>query len=340
MHANRRPNRLLLPTVAAGVVVAAAILAMTGTARGAGERQTAAAIDVTQTCSARVEPNATIQVQAVVSNTGDTPIDIPAAGGIMGDAGTPLVDTDDFTPTFAGGDTNGDGHLSPGENWTYNGSYQADGEDETDIIDVEAVTYPAGDDLSDVASCETDVVQTPAPGVIVGVSVVSGTILVKKKGENKFVPLDGQTEIPVGSQVDATHGTIKLVAGLGGGKTNSSDFYSGQFLIQQAKTKNAIMTLVLQGGNFGSCKARRLSAVGADSRSRKPVRRLWGNGHGRFTTKGRYSSATVRGTKWLVQDQCNGTLTVVKRGVVQVRDFRRHKTLKVKAGHSYLAPAP
>ena len=74
--------------------------------------------------------------------------------------------------------------------------------------------------------------------------------------------------------------------------------------------------------------------------SRKPVRRLWGNGHGRFTTKGRYSSATVRGTKWLTQDQCNGTLTVVKRGVVQVRDFRRHKTLNVKAGRSYLAPAP
>jgi ferric-dicitrate binding protein FerR (iron transport regulator) len=48
----------------------------------------------------------------------------------------------------------------------------------------------------------------------------------------------------------------------------------------------------------------------------------------------------VRGTKWLVQDQCNGTLTVVKRGVVQVRDFRKHKTVNVRAGRSYLATAP
>ena len=119
--------------------MAAAILSVTGTARGAGQRATAAAIDVTQTCSSRVQPNATVQVQAVVSNTGDVQIDIPA-GGVVGDAGTPLVDTDDFSPPFAGGDTNGNSHLDPGENWTYNGSYKADGEDETDIVSVEAQT--------------------------------------------------------------------------------------------------------------------------------------------------------------------------------------------------------
>jgi hypothetical protein len=70
------------------------------------------------------------------------------------------------------------------------------------------------------------------------------------------------------------------------------------------------------------------------------VRRLWGSGRGRFTTRGRYSSATVRGTKWLTQDQCNGTLTRVVRGVVRVVDFRRHKTVNVRAGRSYLAKAP
>jgi hypothetical protein len=336
---NRSWRRLLLPAgLAAGAVAAASILAA-GTANGAGQRATAAGIDVTQTCSQRVEPNTTVQVQAAVANTGDVPIDVPE-GGVLGDAGTPLVDTDDFSPAFAGGDTNGDGHLSPGETWSYNGSYQADGEDETDIVSVEAVTFPAQDPISDLAACETDVVQPPAPGEIVGVSKIKGTVLVKKKGTNKFVPINPPTEIPVGSQVDATKGTITLVAGLGGGRTNSSDFYSGRFLISQAKTRNAFMVLTLQGGNFGSCGGRRLSAVGADARTRKPVRRLWGNGHGRFTSKGRYSSATVRGTKWLVQDQCNGTMTVVKRGVVQVRDFRKHKTVNVRAGRSYLAAAP
>jgi hypothetical protein len=66
---------------------------------------------------------------------------------------------------------------------------------------------------------------------------------------------------------------------------------------------------------------------------------LWGNGKGKFRTNGKYSSATVRGTIWLVQDRCEGTLTKVRRGTVQVRDFRRKKTVTVKAGHSYLARA-
>ena len=40
-----------------------------------------------------------------------------------------------------------------------------------------------------------------------------------------------------------------------------------------------------------------------------------------------------------VQDECDGTLTKVRRGVVSVRDIKRKKTVKVKAGHSYLASA-
>jgi hypothetical protein len=66
---------------------------------------------------------------------------------------------------------------------------------------------------------------------------------------------------------------------------------------------------------------------------------LWGNGKGKFRTDGKYSSATVRGTIWLTQDRCDGTLTTVKRGIVSVRDFKRRKTVSVKAGHSYLARA-
>jgi ferric-dicitrate binding protein FerR (iron transport regulator) len=58
---------------------------------------------------------------------------------------------------------------------------------------------------------------------------------------------------------------------------------------------------------------------------------------GRFRTRGRHSTATVRGTKYLVKDDCNGTLTLVKEGRVVVRDFRRHRTVIVKTGHRYLA---
>jgi ferric-dicitrate binding protein FerR (iron transport regulator) len=61
--------------------------------------------------------------------------------------------------------------------------------------------------------------------------------------------------------------------------------------------------------------------------------------HGRFRTKGRYSSATVRGTRWTTSDLCDGTLTTVQRGTVQVFDDVTRKTITLHAGHSYLAKA-
>ena len=59
--------------------------------------------------------------------------------------------------------------------------------------------------------------------------------------------------------------------------------------------------------------------------------------HGSFRTTGRYSAATVRGTVWSTSDRCDGTLTVVKRGTVDVFDKITRKTVTVHAGHSYLA---
>lgn len=337
---SRRLTRRGLPVVlAAGLVVAVSILAV-GTARGAGERAAAAAIDVTQTCSHRVQPHSRIDIQAVVANTGDVVLSVPEGNaGISADAGTPLDESDDFVPTLVGGDINNNGLLDPAERWTYNGSYTADTEDMTDIVGVDA-TGSGGEAVSDLAACETDVVQQPQPGEIVGVSKVSGKVLVKEPGSSKFVPLTGVTEIPVGSQVDTTHGVIKLVAGLGGGRTNSANFNDGLFKILQKHTRNAYMTLVLQGGNFAVCRSRALGVLNADAKRKRPVRRLWGNGKGRFASKGRYSSATVRGTRWLVQDRCDGTLTRVLRGVVRVQDFRKRKTVNVRAGQSYLAKAP
>ncbi len=45
----------------------------------------------------------------------------------------------------------------------------------------------------------------------------------------------------------------------------------------------------------------------------------------------------MRGTKWLVTDRCDGTLTQVKQGSVLVRDFKRKRNVLVKAGKKYLA---
>jgi hypothetical protein len=46
----------------------------------------------------------------------------------------------------------------------------------------------------------------------------------------------------------------------------------------------------------------------------------------------------VRGTAWYTEDRCDGTLTRVSQGSVSVRDLVNHRTVIVRAGHSYLAP--
>jgi hypothetical protein len=322
--------------LAVALTAGAAVLSVTSTARGASERQQAAAIELTQTCTQRLPAAARIEIEAVLANTGDQAFTTVT---IAADAGTPNVNGDDFVPQFQSGDTNGNTVLDPGERWTYAGGYTAPDEDVTNIVDVEALG-PGDVTVDDLAECDTDIIQTPQPGVIVGARAVSGRVLVRVPGTSKFVELEGTTEIPVGSQVDTTRGVINLTAGLGSGRTNSSQFYQGIFTILQRKARNAFMTLRMDGGNFRACGRSSLSTLSADARRKRPVRRLWGSGKGRFQTRGRYSSATVRGTKWLVLDRCDGTLTRVVRGVVRVRDFRARKNVNVRAGQSYLAKAP
>ncbi len=180
----------------------------------------------------------------------------------------------------------------------------------------------------------------PVPGKAVNVNVVSGQVLVKVPG-GKFVPLTNATQIPVGSQLDTTKGRVKLTsAATKAGKTQASDFYDGIFQIKQSvpKTPGTLTTdVVLKGqASRASCSLR---SVDKKKGPKTVLGKLWGNGKGKFRTSGKYASATVRGTIWLTQDECDGTLIRVKRGTVQVRDLRRHKTVTVKAGHSYLARA-
>jgi hypothetical protein len=69
------------------------------------------------------------------------------------------------------------------------------------------------------------------------------------------------------------------------------------------------------------------------------IRHLWGVATGQFRTKGRYASASIRGTKWLTADRCDGTLIRVVTGAVTVRDFVKHRSLTLRSRHQYLARA-
>jgi hypothetical protein len=112
-----------------------------------------------------------------------------------------------------------------------------------------------------------------------------------------------------------------------GAHAQTSRFYSGLFKVTQpGRVTQVALTQPL---------ARCGRAAGAAKKPR--TRRLWGDGAGSFRTKGQYSSATVRGTKWLVQDTCTTTLTKVAKGVVSVRDFVARRTKLIRAGHRYVA---
>ena len=116
---------------------------------------------------------------------------------------------------------------------------------------------------------------------------------------------------------------------------------------KKPKKPNALITdLVMKGeiarSQCAPLKGARSAADDAKKKKKGPksvLGKLWGNGKGKFRTNGKYSSATVRGTIWLVEDRCEGTFTKVTRGTVQVRDLKRKKTITIKAGHSYLARA-
>lgn len=176
----------------------------------------------------------------------------------------------------------------------------------------------------------------PVNGRTLIATPVAKGVLVKLPGSNRFVPLETVVSIPVGTIIDAGKGVVRLTAATDAqGHTNSAEFYGGTFQVLQQRG-NAFVELRLLGV-VGPCSVRTKKSASAARKRRS--RHVWGNGHGSFRTRGRYASATVRGTVWLTKDTCSGTLTVVRRGTVTVRDFVRRKTVVVKAGKSYLAKA-
>jgi hypothetical protein len=177
----------------------------------------------------------------------------------------------------------------------------------------------------------------PAPQQKLVAAEVNGKVLVQLRKGGPFVPVTTATEFRFGLVFDTTKGTLRITVAKDrkGGKS-TLDVTGGRFVPTQDRT--LLTTLTLTGGDFAVCGKRKLAnVVTKPPPKKKSVRHLWGNGKGRFRTKGRYSAATVRGTHWLTDDRCDGTLTYVKRGTVSVLDYPKHRTVTVKQGHRYLA---
>ncbi|HEY5318987.1 MAG TPA: hypothetical protein VIJ20_13450 [Solirubrobacteraceae bacterium] len=180
------------------------------------------------------------------------------------------------------------------------------------------------------------------------------------KGQG-FIPLTDARQLAAGTQVDARLGKLRLTTattrktGHKRALTQSGLFFGGLFGVAQSKSprlKGLVTLTLLDNGifpgapSYSECSANAKSspaiAVIAKKKplSSKALQTLGENEHGNYQTKGKYSAATVRGTRFSVSDRCGGTLTHVFRGRVTVTDYRTHKKHNLGTGQSYLAKAP
>jgi PKD repeat protein len=170
----------------------------------------------------------------------------------------------------------------------------------------------------------------------------SAAAIAPPKGYRQFRLLGKDDNIPIGSILDASKGvsSLTMASNTSGTVTQTGKFSKGVFRTHQLKSSALTTAVMMGGGNFKrDCKAHRVRASSAGVRAarKRPSRRLFASVHGRFRTRGRNSTATVRGTQYLVKDSCSGTTTKVVAGVVVVNDLVKDKKHTVRKGHSFTA---
>jgi hypothetical protein len=234
-------------------------------------------------------------------------------------------------------------------------------------------TNSAGTTVGPDQTFTTGAAPPPAPpqvGQSVDLTPVSGTVLYKPPSSTSaavrsmifqidsvetdagFIPLTEATRIPIGSEIDARHGRLKLVAAGSKADSRTTAFFGGSlFTVREGRRgrNRGITTLSLLEGAFGGapsfdeCPSKTSTLfVHADIASKRIVESLTAQTHGGgFETVGRYSTATSqRAASWTTVDRCDGTLTRVTHGTVSIHDTVTKKTVVVRAGHSYLSEAP
>lgn len=187
-----------------------------------------------------------------------------------------------------------------------------------------------GDSAADLAP-----VGTPKAGRSVAVGAAAGTVLVRSSSNGSFVPLSDASQLPLGAEIDARQGAVRLTSAADSSGTPQTGIFTGsRFKVTQTKGAKPLTVLQLTGGDFSTCGAQARAAKAGGGR----LRSLWGRDKGgHFQTRGRTAAATVRGTRWLTEDSCQGTKVQVTQGAVTVHDNVKHRNVIVRAGHSYLA---
>ena len=239
-------------------------------------------------------------------------------------------------------------HVSGTANYNSNSEFEAliNGTVEGDA-DRDGYGDETQDNCSTVANDQTTnpcVTPEPPPPPLSGPPVLGESFVVEpvngqtfvKRGSGAFELLTSPRRLPMRSLVDTRGGTARVRSARNRrGTAQSGDFFGGLFQVLQSRKRRArgLTELRLKGSSFSNCDAETVgSRVFPSRRSKRVIRALGGSTTGRFRTRGRHSAATVRGTTWGTIDRCDGTLTWITRGSVAVREFRRKRTVVVRAG--------
>ena len=185
-------------------------------------------------------------------------------------------------------------------------------------------------------------------GETVGMAPTGGTVKVRLPGEHEWTELTDDAPLPLGSAVDARDGLVEIASEATTGAEQNAVVTGAIVRVEQDVLDLGATELVIGGGDFSHCDDTELAAAvkakAAARTARKRtksgvVRGLWAAGKGRFRTRGRYATASVRGTRWATVDRCGSTTIKVFDGIVDVQDLLTGKTVAVEAGEKRVVRA-
>jgi hypothetical protein len=195
-----------------------------------------------------------------------------------------------------------------------------------------AQPYPenGGGDLRISADCQQDAAAPvtgpaaqapPGPQPVVGqtevITVLRGTVLVRRRGARRFVRVTGTQAIPDRSEIDTRRGALRLTVANGSGGTETADVAEGRAIVDQDTAARPLTTLRLSEPL--ACPRVGAGPRATQSQRRRKRRRIYVKTvGGNVKTKGRYAEAIARGTAWRTNDQCNATVIQVLEGTVEV----------------------
>jgi Ca2+-binding RTX toxin-like protein len=132
--------------------------------------------------------------------------------------------------------------------------------------------------------------------------------------------------------LDTSDCPIRVRATPGQGRTASADVSGAAVTVSQSSGRRVTTTLTVRRPG---CAGRRRSPNALPPEARLGV--ATDRRRGRWRVKGKHSIAAAVGTDWVTLEGCSRTVTVVRRGRVQVFDRVKRRTVTVRAGHRYVA---